>query len=59
MGDSIQLMSAETCAGRPTHIGRWHFPRGDGWWRVWACARHLDGLTGIRQFGAQTPTEKV
>ena len=22
-----------------------------GWWRVWACSEHLDGLTGLREFG--------
>lgn len=25
--------------------------RGRHVWRVWACPGHLDGLTGIRQFG--------
>jgi hypothetical protein len=27
-------------------------PRRDSWFRKWACADHLDGLTGLRQFGA-------
>jgi hypothetical protein len=32
-----------------THVlGR---PSGDRWWRVWACPAHLDGLTGLREFG--------
>ncbi len=26
-------------------------PRGDRWWIVWACPDHLEGLTGLRQFG--------
>jgi hypothetical protein len=30
---------------------RWRSPRGDRWWRVWACPDHLDGLTGLREFG--------
>ena len=28
-------------------------PTGDRWWRVWACPEHLDGLTGLREFGAR------
>jgi hypothetical protein len=24
------------------------YPRGDRWWRVWACPEHLDGPTGLR-----------
>ena len=39
------------CAEQPTWTGRWRSPRGDGWWVVWACPDHLDGLTGLREFG--------
>ena len=24
---------------------------GDRWFRVWACPEHIDGLTGLREFG--------
>ncbi len=42
------------CREEPTLTGRWFSPRGDStWWRVWACPGHLDGLTGIRQFGGR------
>jgi hypothetical protein len=27
--------------------------RGDRWWRVWACPEHLEGLTGLREFGVR------
>jgi hypothetical protein len=35
----------------PSWTGRWFSPSGDRWWRVWACPDHLDGLTGLREFG--------
>ena len=35
----------------PAWTGRWRSPRGDQWFRVWACPDHLDGLTGLREFG--------
>ena len=31
--------------------GRWFGPKGDRWFRLWACPEHLDGLTGLREFG--------
>jgi hypothetical protein len=34
-----------------TWTGRWRSPRGDRWWRAWACPDHLEGLTGVREFG--------
>ena len=37
--------------GTPSWTGRWLSPRGDRRFRVWACADHLEGLTGLRQFG--------
>jgi hypothetical protein len=39
------------CREAPSWTGRWFAPRGDRWWRVWACPDHLDGLTGLREFG--------
>jgi hypothetical protein len=27
----------------------------DRWWRVWARPAHLDGLTGVREFGRVGP----
>lgn len=39
------------CAQAPAYTGRWLAPSGKQWWRVWSCERHLDGLTGIREFG--------
>ena len=36
---------------RPNWTGRWFAPSGDRWWRVWSCAEHIDGLTGLLQFG--------
>ena len=45
-------LQATHCVGTPTHTGRWFSPKEDGtFWRVWACPAHLNGLTGIRQFG--------
>lgn len=31
----------------PAWTGRWFSPRGDRWFRVWACPDHVDGLTGF------------
>jgi hypothetical protein len=42
---------ATHCADEPAFTGRWFSPKGDRWWQVWACDDHLDGLTGIREFG--------
>jgi hypothetical protein len=44
-------MQADHCHQEPSWTGRWFSPSGDGWWRVWACPDHLDGLTGLREFG--------
>jgi hypothetical protein len=45
-------LQATHCTGTPAYTGRWFSPKEDGtFWRVWACPSHLDGLTGIRQFG--------
>jgi hypothetical protein len=39
----------------PIYTGRWYSPRDDGtYWRVWSCPDHLDGLTGIREFGRRS-----
>ena len=27
---------------------------GDRWFQVWACPDHLEGLTGLREFGPRT-----
>ena len=45
-------LQATHCRETPTYTGRWFSPRGDSWFRVWACPDHLEGLTGLRQFGA-------
>ena len=45
-------MQATHCRGATTFTGRWRSPKGDQWWRVWACEHHLEGLIGIRQFGS-------
>jgi hypothetical protein len=37
--------------GTPAWTGRWLSPKGDRWWQVWACEKHTDELTGLRQFG--------
>jgi hypothetical protein len=42
---------ATHCAETPAFTGRWFSPKGDRWWQVWACPDHLNGLTGIREFG--------
>jgi len=47
---SRQLQSTH-CQEAPAYTGRWFTPKGDKWFRVWACHEHLEGLTGIRQFG--------
>jgi hypothetical protein len=49
---SEQLQPAH-CAELPEYTGRWFTPKGDRWFRVWASPDHLDGLTGIRQFGGR------
>ncbi len=45
---------ATDCAEAPAWTGRWRSPRGDRWWVVWACPDHLEGLTGLREFGRRT-----
>ena len=43
---------ATHCREEPTYTGRWYSPRDDGtWWRVWSCPGHLEGLTGLKEFG--------
>lgn len=43
---------ATHCREDPTYTGRWYSPRDDGtYWRVWSCPHHLEGLTGVREFG--------
>jgi hypothetical protein len=32
--------------------GRWFAPSGKRWWRVWSCPDHIEGLTGLKEFGA-------
>jgi hypothetical protein len=44
-------MQATHCREAPSWTGRWFSPKVDRWWRVWACPDHLDGLTGLREFG--------
>jgi hypothetical protein len=45
---------ATHCRDVPTWTGRWFALSGERWWRVWACPAHIEGLTGLREFG-QTP----
>jgi hypothetical protein len=42
---------AAHCLETPTWTGRWFAPSGKRWWRVWACQDHLDGPTGLKEFG--------
>jgi hypothetical protein len=44
-------MQATHCVETPSWTGRWFSPRGDRWFRVWACPDHLCGLTGLQEFG--------
>jgi hypothetical protein len=44
-------LQATHCPETPSRTGRWRSPRGDRWWVVWACPEHLEGLTGLREFG--------
>jgi hypothetical protein len=48
-------LQAQHCAEPPTWTGRWYAPSGDRWFRVWSCAEHIDGLTGLREFGRRSP----
>jgi hypothetical protein len=42
-------LQATHCREAPSWTGRWFSPRGDRWFRVWACPEHLEGLTGLRR----------
>ena len=44
-------LQAGHCPEPPSWTGRWFPPRVDRWFRVWACPEHLEGLTGLREFG--------
>ena len=44
-------LQADHCPELPNWMGRWFSPSGDRWLRGWSCPHHLDGLTGLRQFG--------
>jgi hypothetical protein len=46
-------LRATHCIEPPSWSGRWFTPSGDRWFRVWACDDHLDGLTGLMEFGRQ------
>jgi len=39
------------CTEPPAWTCRWRSPKGDAWFLVWACPDHLEGLTGLREFG--------
>jgi hypothetical protein len=42
------------CPEPPSWTGRLFSRQGERWWRVWSCRDHLEGLTGLREFGART-----
>jgi hypothetical protein len=44
-------LQATHCWESPSFTGRWRSPKGDRWWRVWACPDHLERLTGLRELG--------
>ena len=44
-------LQATHCPEQPTATGRWFSPKGDRWFPVWACPEHLEGLTGLGEFG--------
>jgi hypothetical protein len=50
-------MQATHCREAPSWTGRWFSPKGDRWWRVWACPDHLEGLTGYVTSGAGVQTD--
>jgi len=43
-------LQADHCYEPPSWTGRFS-PSGERSWRVWSCPDHLDGLTGLREFG--------
>lgn len=45
---SEQLQAAH-CTVAPAWTGRHRSPKGDGWWIVWSCDQHADGLTALRR----------
>ena len=51
-----EQLQATHCPEPPVWTGRWFSPRGDRWFRVWSCPDHLDGLTGLREFGGRRLT---
>jgi hypothetical protein len=50
---------ATHCMETPTWTGQWFAPSGKRWWRVWACERHLEGLTGLKEFGGPKASEEI
>jgi hypothetical protein len=52
---AFNARSAPAVASEPAWTGRWFSPKGDRWFRVWACPEHLEELTGLRQFGGSRP----
>jgi hypothetical protein len=51
------MLQATHCMEAPSWTGRWFAPSGKRW-RVWACQEHLEGLTGLREFGRFGPAEE-
>ena len=49
--DYNRQMQPTYCDETPSWTGRWFSPKDDRWFRVWAFPDHLDGLTGLREFG--------
>jgi len=54
LGPAATVVRRPTAMGRRHGRGRWLSPRGDRWFQVWACPKHLEHLerlTGLREFG--------
>ena len=50
----VQLQDTH-CTETLRWSGRWRSQQGDRRFQVWACADHLQGLTGLREFGRGRP----
>ena len=54
LGDGLRPQPPGDSLRRAAGVdGRWRSPKGDRWLVVWACPDHLNGVTGLREFGRQ------